>query len=51
MKAGRENAIDQRWMRELENANIRVRMSRLESLQSNEAAYRIAFSKASNWSI
>ncbi|CAH1202962.1 hypothetical protein PAECIP111891_02172 [Paenibacillus allorhizoplanae] len=33
MKAGRENAIDQRWMKELENASIRVRMSRLESLQ------------------
>ncbi|MGQ7886846.1 minor capsid protein [Paenibacillus sp. WC2504] len=33
IKAGRENAIDQRWMKELENASIRVRMSRLESLQ------------------
>lgn len=33
MKAGRENAIDQRWMKELENASIRVRMSRLESMQ------------------
>lgn len=33
IKAGRENAIDQRWMIELENASIRARMSRLESLQ------------------
>lgn len=33
IKAGRENAIDQRWMKELENASIRTRMSRLESLQ------------------
>jgi SPP1 gp7 family putative phage head morphogenesis protein len=33
IKAGRENAIDQRWMKELENASIRVRMSRLEALQ------------------
>lgn len=33
IKAGRENAIDQRWKKELENASIRTRMSRLESLQ------------------
>ncbi|MDF2652078.1 MAG: hypothetical protein K0Q73_7883 [Paenibacillus sp.] len=33
IKAGRENVIDQRWMKELENASIRARMSRLESLQ------------------
>lgn len=33
IKAGRENAVDQRWMKELENASIRVRMSRLEALQ------------------
>lgn len=33
IKAGRENAIDQRWMKELENASIRVRVSRLEALQ------------------
>ncbi|MDR6883783.1 minor capsid protein [Bacillus sp. 3255] len=33
IKAGRENAIDQRWMKELENASIQTRMSRLESLQ------------------
>lgn len=33
IKRGRENAVDQRWMRELENASIRVRVSRLEALQ------------------
>ncbi|BBH19818.1 hypothetical protein Back11_11630 [Paenibacillus baekrokdamisoli] len=33
IKRGKENAIDQRWMKELENASIRVRMSRLEALQ------------------
>ncbi|MFC3802702.1 minor capsid protein [Cohnella sp. GCM10012308] len=33
IKAGRENAVDQRWMKELENASIRVRVSRLEALQ------------------
>ncbi len=30
---GKENAIDQRWMKELENASIRVRVTRLESIQ------------------
>ncbi|MHB0944586.1 minor capsid protein [Paenibacillus sp. ALE1] len=33
IKAGRENAVDQRWMKELENASIRVRMTRLEALK------------------
>ncbi|MEK3950960.1 minor capsid protein [Paenibacillus sp. FSL H7-0703] len=33
IKAGRENALDQRWMKELENASIRVRMTRLEALK------------------
>lgn len=33
IKKGRENAIDQRWMKELENASIKVRVSRLEALQ------------------
>ncbi len=33
IKAGRENAVDQRWMKELENASLRVRMTRLEALQ------------------
>ncbi|MGE7613512.1 minor capsid protein [Paenibacillus sp. NPDC101420] len=30
---GKENAIDQRWMKELENASIKVRVTRLESIQ------------------
>jgi SPP1 gp7 family putative phage head morphogenesis protein len=30
---GKENALDQRWMKELENASIRVRVTRLESIQ------------------
>lgn len=34
IKKGRENAVDQRWMKELENASIKVRMSRLEALQT-----------------
>lgn len=34
IKRGRENAIDQRWMKELENASIKVRVSRLEALQT-----------------
>jgi SPP1 gp7 family putative phage head morphogenesis protein len=33
IKAGRENAVDQRWMKELENASLRVRISRLESIK------------------
>lgn len=33
IKKGKENAVDHRWMKELENASIRVRMSRLEALQ------------------
>lgn len=33
IKYGKENAIDQRWMKELENASSRVHISRLESLQ------------------
>lgn len=33
IQKGRENAIDQRWMQELENASTRIRISRLESLQ------------------
>ncbi|BBI32033.1 minor capsid protein [Cohnella abietis] len=31
IKAGRENAIDQRWMKELENASARVHINRLEA--------------------
>lgn len=33
IKYGKENAIDQRWMKELENASSRVHISRLQSLQ------------------
>lgn len=33
IKAGRENAIDQRWMKELENASAKAHITRLEELQ------------------
>lgn len=33
IKAGRENAVDQRWMKELENASAKAHISRLEELQ------------------
>lgn len=33
IKFGKDNALNQRWMKELENASIRVHVSRLESLQ------------------
>ncbi|WP_281885662.1 minor capsid protein [Paenibacillus sp. YYML68] len=33
IQKGRENAVDQRHMKELENASIKVRVSRLEALQ------------------
>ncbi|MGN9164954.1 minor capsid protein [Tissierellaceae bacterium HCP3S3_D8] len=33
IQKGKENAVDQRWMKELENASARVRLSILESLQ------------------
>lgn len=33
IKHGEQNAIDQRWMRELENASARVHISRLEALK------------------
>lgn len=33
IQKGKENAIDQRWMKELENASTKVRVSRLEALQ------------------
>lgn len=33
IKYGKENAIHQQWMKELENASARVHISRLESLQ------------------
>ncbi|WP_328802014.1 minor capsid protein [Paenibacillus sp. LX16] len=33
IKAGRENAVDQRWVKELENASAKVHITRLEELQ------------------
>ena len=33
IKRGEENAYDQRWMKELENASARVHISRLEQLK------------------
>lgn len=33
IQAGKENAIDQRWMKQLENASARVHVTRLESLK------------------
>lgn len=33
IKYGKENAINQQWMKELENASIRIRVRRLESLE------------------
>lgn len=33
IKYGEENALDQRWMKELENASTRVHVSRLEALK------------------
>jgi SPP1 gp7 family putative phage head morphogenesis protein len=33
IKFGKENALNQQWMKELENASIRVHVSRLEALQ------------------
>lgn len=33
IKYGQENALNQQWMKELENASIRVHVSRLEALQ------------------
>jgi SPP1 gp7 family putative phage head morphogenesis protein len=33
IKYGRENALNQKWMKELENASIRVHISRLEAMK------------------
>lgn len=33
IKTGRENAVDQRWMKQLENASAKVHITRLEELQ------------------
>lgn len=40
IKAGRENALDQRWMKELENASARFHINRLEALKL-EARHQI----------
>lgn len=34
IKAGRENAVDQRWMKQLENASAKVHITRLEEMQT-----------------
>ncbi|MGE7718031.1 minor capsid protein [Priestia megaterium] len=34
IKAGRENAVDKRWMKELENASAKVHITRLEELET-----------------
>ena len=34
IKAGEENAIDQRWMKQLENASAKVHISRLEAMKT-----------------
>lgn len=35
IKAGEENAIDQRWMKELENASAKVHISKLEAMKTS----------------
>lgn len=35
IKAGEENAIDQRWMKQLENASAKVHISRLEAMKTS----------------
>ncbi|SFF22957.1 phage putative head morphogenesis protein, SPP1 gp7 family [Paenibacillus algorifonticola] len=34
IKAGRENAVDQRWLKQLENASAKAHITRLEELQT-----------------
>lgn len=34
IKAGRENAVDQRWMKQLENASAKVHITRLEEMET-----------------
>ncbi|WP_165867282.1 minor capsid protein [Paenibacillus pinisoli] len=34
IKAGRENAVDQRWIKQLENASAKVHITRLEELET-----------------
>lgn len=44
IKHGKENAIDQRWMKELENASARVHISRLEQIKLQTQQYaEVAF--------
>lgn len=44
IKHGRENAFNQRWMKELENASARVHVSRLEALKvRTQQAAEVAF--------
>lgn len=44
IKYGRENAINQQWMKELENASARVHVSRLEALKMRtQQAAEVAF--------
>ena len=44
IQKGQENAIDQRWMKELENASARVHISRLEALKlRTQQAAEVAF--------
>lgn len=44
IKYGRENAINQQWMKELENASARVHVSRLEALKiRTQQAAEVAF--------
>ena len=44
IKYGRENAINQQWMKELENASARVHVSRLEALKMRtQQAMEVAF--------
>lgn len=46
IKYGRENAIDQRWMKELENASAKYHVSRLQALQiRTRQAAEVAFAK------
>lgn len=49
IKYGRENAIDQRWMKQLENASARVHINRLEALKiRTQQAAEVAFGNELN---
>ncbi len=44
IKHGKENAVDQRWMKQLENASARVHISRLEQIKLHAQHYaEVAF--------